>query len=101
MQDEEYLMFDSTIESGNLERVDAYPINHKIVDVQRASDGIVQHKYLLYCKVDTNTKGHQQWFYFRCKNTKINTRYHFSICNFTKPYSLYREGMKVQFLSKR
>ena len=39
--DEEYLRFDSTIESGNLERVDAYPINHKIVDVQRAADGMV------------------------------------------------------------
>ena len=41
LQDEEYLQFDSTIESGNLERVDAYPINHRIVDVQRGSNGIV------------------------------------------------------------
>lgn len=56
--DEEHLHFDSTIESGNLERVDAMPIHHQIVDLQRASNAEVTQKYFLYCKVDTNTRGH-------------------------------------------
>ena len=39
--DQEYLRFDSAIESGNLERVEAYPINHRDVDMQRARKQIV------------------------------------------------------------
>ena len=42
------LKFDSLIESGNLDRVEALP--RLLNNVQ---------KYNLYCKVDTNTKGHQ------------------------------------------
>lgn len=33
----EYLQFDSVIESGNLERVEAFPLNHKLVEMARAS----------------------------------------------------------------
>jgi hypothetical protein len=36
-------------------------------------------------QVDTNTKGHQQWFYFRVRNTKREMNYKFMIMNFTKP----------------
>ena len=36
-------------------------------------------------QVDTNTKGHQQWFYFRVKNAKPKKKYLFKIMNFTKP----------------
>lgn len=35
-------------------------------------------------QVDTNTRGHQQWFYFRVKNTKKERKYTFKIMNFTK-----------------
>ena len=35
-------------------------------------------------QVDTNTRGHQQWFYFRVKNTKKDRKYTFKIMNFTK-----------------
>ena len=57
----------------------------------------------MYCKVDTNTKGHQQWFYFKVSNTRAghDSKYHFSICNFTKPFSLFKQGMQVHMLSKR
>ena len=55
----------------------------------------------MFCKVDTNTKGHQQWFYFRVKNTQKDTKYQFSICNFTKPLSLFKQGMQIQILSKK
>ena len=36
-------------------------------------------------QVDTNTKGHQQWFYFRVRNITPDKRYTFRIMNFTKP----------------
>ena len=55
----------------------------------------------MFCRVDTNTKGHQQWFYFKVRNTKVSTRYQFSICNFTKPFSLFKQGMQIHMLSKK
>ena len=58
MLDKEYLRFDSAIESGNLERVEAFPLNHKTVEMCRAQNALVIQKYNLFCKVDTNTKGH-------------------------------------------
>ena len=51
--------------------------------------------------VDTNTRGHQQWFYFRIRNIKKGTPYKFTIWNFTKPKSLYREGMRLMWTSRR
>lgn len=51
--------------------------------------------------VDTNTRGHQQWFYFRVRNMKRDTNYKFTIWNFTKPKSLYRDGMKPMWRSKK
>ena len=58
MLDKEYLRFDSAIESGNLDRVEAFPLNHKTVEMCRAQNALVVQKYNLFCKVDTNTKGH-------------------------------------------
>ena len=94
MQDEDYLKFDSAIESGNLERVEAYPLFKSHSELRHGTANRLQ-KYNLFCKVDTNTKGHQQWFYFKVKNTQTDTRYQFSICNFTKPFSLFKQGMQI------
>jgi hypothetical protein len=58
-------------------------------------------EYNLYLNVDTNTKGHQQWFYFKVKNTFKDKKYTFNIRNFTKPFSLYRQGMKIMMKSKK
>ena len=46
------LLFDSMFESGNLDMV-----------VQ-----IKEHEYDLYMRVDSNTRGHHQWFYFKVMN---------------------------------
>ena len=67
--DPEYLKFNSSFECGNLDRVEAFPINHKMINSLRAAKETVIHKYNLFIKVDTNTKGHQQWFYFKVSNT--------------------------------
>ena len=63
------LLIDSMMESGNLLQ----------------ADRITSDEYHMYMQVDTNTKGHQQWFYFRVRNTKTDRKYQFHIMNFTKP----------------
>lgn len=75
---EKELRFDSNFESGNLDMV----IRTK------------PWEYDLYMRVDTNTRGHHQWFYF---NISYNSDSHFkskrikfNICNFTKKQSLYK-----------
>ncbi|CDW89042.1 zinc carboxypeptidase family protein [Stylonychia lemnae] len=80
------LFIDSLFESGNLEK--AYRVSNK------------GQNYELFMNVDSNTRGHQQWFYFRVRNIKANVRYTFTIRNFTKGQSLYKKGMKVMWKSK-
>ena len=41
--------------------------------------------YNLFMQVDTNTRGHQQWFYFRASGGVKGKTYTFNIMNFTKP----------------
>jgi len=53
------LLIDSIFESGNLLQ----------------ADRINSEEYHLYMQVDSNTKGHQQWFYYRVRNTKKEQRY--------------------------
>jgi len=50
------LTFDSFFESGNLDMA----IRNK-----NRGDEI---EYDLYMRVDTNTRGHHQWFYFSCEH---------------------------------
>lgn len=52
-------------------------------------------------RLDTNSRGHHQWFYFKV-NTKTNHgKVKFNILNFTKSRSLYEYGMKICVCSKR
>ena len=67
--DSDVLLIDTVFESGNLLR----------------ADRITPSEYRLYMQVDTNTRGHQQWFYYRVRNTRKNKKYVFKIMNFTKP----------------
>ena len=82
------LFIDSHFESGNMEKV----FKNKNKDIQ---------EYHLFMNVDTNTIGHQQWFYFRVRNMRKNIKYKFNIWNFTKPKSLYRDGMVPMWRSKK
>jgi cytosolic carboxypeptidase protein 2/3 len=54
-------MFDSIFESGNL--------------LQAEKNGSMENTYNLYMQVDTNTRGHQQWFYFRAKGGEKGKTY--------------------------
>jgi hypothetical protein len=44
-------------------------------------------------RVDTNTNGHRQWFYFAVRNI-LPTTVKFNIYRFKKRYSLFQRGMK-------
>lgn len=68
----EILEFDSKFESGNLDKVVMVKLD----------------EYDLFMRVDSNTKGHHQWFYFKVKS-KIKKQVKFNIVNFTKKRSLY------------
>ena len=59
-------------------------------------------------QVDTNTRGHQQWFYFRVKGGKKGEEYTFYIMNFTKPgvtggkgYKMSEYDMRIMVRSKK
>ncbi|CAD8048986.1 unnamed protein product [Paramecium sonneborni] len=78
------LKFDSNFESGNLDRVDY----------------ISNDEYNLYMRIDTNSIGHSNWFYFKITQNE-QRKIKFNICNFTKPQSLYTKGMKPYVLSKK
>ena len=83
---ENELVFDSAFESGNLDMVIKPKPNN----------------YDLYMRVDTNTRGHHQWFYFsvdipECMKKQTVT---FRVVNFTKPHSLYSNGMRVCYARK-
>lgn len=54
----------------------------------------------LYMKVDTNTNGHRQWFYFSVRNLLAGT-VKFNIYRFKKKFSLFQRGMKPYVRSKR
>ncbi|CAD8051300.1 unnamed protein product [Paramecium sonneborni] len=78
------IQFNSNFESGNLDRVDQ----------------ISNEEYNLFMRIDTNTIGHTNWFYFKTTNNE-QIKIKFNICNFTKPQILYAKGMKPYILSKK
>ena len=73
------LEFDSKFEGGNLD---------KVVIVSPS-------EYDLYMRVDSNTNGHNQWFFFRVKSQRPMNKIRFNIMNFTKKKSLFELGMKI------
>ena len=55
---------------------------------------IREFEYDLFMRVDANTRGHLNWFYFEIKNFRCNEEYTFNLKNFTKEDSLYYRGLK-------
>jgi hypothetical protein len=66
-------VFNSIFESGNLDCV----IN------------IGEEEFGLFLRIDANTKGHVQWFYFSIRNGKRREKIKLNLCNLSKPKSLY------------
>eukprot|EP00347_Sterkiella_histriomuscorum_P006626 403352049 len=82
------IQFDSLFESANLELVK---------DKDKFS-------YELYIRNDSNAASNNQWFYYRIKVSDSqlkNQTIKMNIMNFTKPNSLFQQGMKVSIFSKQ
>lgn len=61
---------------------------------------MAENEFDLYMRVDSNTAGHRQWFYFSMKNERrVRIRLH--VYRFRKVYSLYQRGMKPYVRSRR
>lgn len=52
-------------------------------------------------RVDANTKGHLQWYYFKITNLRPNLKYKINIFNFQKAKTLYTRGMKPYIFSTK
>ena len=53
-------------------------------------------EYNLLLKVDTNTRGHTHWFYFKVLNWRPETIVKFNILNFARELSsFYGRGMNI------
>ena len=82
---EEEFLFNSCFESGNLDCV---------IKIQ-------PFEFDLFLRIDSNTRGHTQWFYFSVQNGKKLGNVTFNICNLSKPRTLYEQGMKPYIFSKK
>jgi hypothetical protein len=51
----------------------------------------------MFMRVDTNTKGHTNWYYFTVENFNFVGSVRFNICNFRREKSLYQ---RVKTLNK-
>ena len=71
------LVFSSNFECGNL----------------AAATRLSRHEWELELRPDTNNDRHRLWFYFTVRNTARNQKVLFSITNFSKGRSSFREGM--------
>jgi hypothetical protein len=72
--------FDSNFESGNLDAA------------VRVSKG----EYDIFMRIDSNTRGHLQWYYFKVKNCGLK-KIKLNIVNFRKKKTLYQKGIKHNF----
>jgi hypothetical protein len=61
---------------------------------------ITNDHYELVLQNDINTRGNNQWFFFRVRNVAKNRTIKFSIVNLIKSDSLFNYGMKPTVFSK-
>lgn len=73
---EQQLIFDSDYEGGNLDAV------------------ILQRKdYELYIRIDSNTRGHCNYYCFKVRNKNIGS-HRFTLANLSSKRTLYERGMR-------
>ena len=87
------LLFDSHFECGNLSQA----FRKGGSDHQRSNFT----EYDLTLHHDVHSVGHTQWFYYSVSNMVANTSVKFNIGNFTKPTSLFNDGMRPLIYSEK
>jgi hypothetical protein len=85
------LVFDSHFESGNLHSA------FRVLNNASSKNQV----YDLYLHSDVNSIGHTQWFYFSVSNVRQGQEVTFVIRNFSKPESLYNDGMRPLIYSSK
>lgn len=55
----------------------------------------------LFLRIDSNTRGHLQWFYFSISNGQKKDRIRLNICNISKPGTLYEKEMQPYMYSRK
>ena len=91
--EEKNLKFNSNFECGNLD----------------AAIHVSPNEYDLFMRVDSNTKGHTNWYFFTVQNGNFVGSVRFNICNFRRDKSLYervllslfRDSNLIIFLRRR
>ena len=83
--EEDALRFDSLFESGNLD----------------AAFRVGEFEYNCFMRVDANTKGHLQWYYFKITNMTARQKYRINLYNFQKAKTLYARGMRPYIFSQK
>jgi hypothetical protein len=58
-------------------------------------------EYDCFMRVDSNTRGHLHWYYFKVMDLVPGQPYRFNICNFQKAKTLYLRGMQPYMFSMR
>lgn len=81
----ESLRFYSEFESMNLHRV------HRVGETE----------YNLSMAIDTHTRGHTQWYYFRVRGARAGVPYRFNLINMQKGRSLYENGLRPLLYSEK
>jgi hypothetical protein len=90
-KDSEFI-FDSSFESGNCDLVVKVS---KLFQFKQVGEN----EYDIFMRVDSNTKGHFNWFYFSIKSLAKKARIKINICNFTKKKCLYdRVNLNISIL---
>ena len=86
------LKFDSNFESGNL-------------DLAALTNTHRNDEYDLLIRLDSNSRTHQQWYYFsvdaRSRGAYRECKVRLNILNFTKPRSMYQQGMRPLVWSQK
>lgn len=79
------LLFESRFENGNL--LAAYNLDENM--------------YQLLLQKDTNTKGYNQWFFFRVSNTFKSNKVNIAIINLMRNRTKYSKGIKIWTYSEK
>jgi cytosolic carboxypeptidase protein 2/3 len=58
-------------------------------------------EYDLFMRVDSNTRGHTNWYYFSVSNGEFIGNVRFSLCNFRREKSLYQRVPSLLFQGLR
>ena len=59
---------------------------------------IAEDEYNVFLRIDTNTRGHQSWFYFKVSNNfDEKKRIRINVCNVKRKFRMLASGQKIHY----